>query len=145
MPASFSSQHVGQAEKALNAILLRLLAEPGLTEHQWITLTLAANSGTDVTAHQIAARVAAALKVSDAEAQARIRELADAGLVRVPHGEGAQFEITEAGQQVYARIRDEVSEITERIWGDLPAEDLETAGRVLSAVRARADAELAST
>jgi len=30
----------------------------------------------------------------------------------------------------------------ERLWGDLPAEDLATAGRVLSIVTARANAEL---
>lgn len=31
---------IGQAEKTLNAILYRLLAGPGLTEAQWITLTI---------------------------------------------------------------------------------------------------------
>jgi len=35
-----------------------------------------------------------------------------------------------------------VTKITERMWGDLPAADLVTAGRVLSVVLARANAEL---
>ena len=36
------------------------------------------------------------------------------------------------------------TQITQRLWGDLPVEDLATTGRVLSTVLARANAELAS-
>jgi hypothetical protein len=36
-----------------------------------------------------------------------------------------------------------VSAITRRLWGDVPAGDLEAAGRVLSDILVRADAELA--
>jgi hypothetical protein len=36
-----------------------------------------------------------------------------------------------------------VTEITQRLWGDLPAEDLAIAGRVLGTVLVRANAELA--
>jgi hypothetical protein len=50
---------------------------------------------------------------------------------------------TDAGQQLHRQIRTAVSQITQRLWGDLPAEDLATAGRVLSTVLARANAELA--
>jgi hypothetical protein len=41
-------------------------------------------------------------------------------------------------------VRTAVTQITERLWGDVPAEDLATAGRVLSTVLARANAELAA-
>lgn len=51
--------------------------------------------------------------------------------------------LTDAGSELHARISAAATEVTERLWGDLPAEDLATAGRVLSAVAARADAELA--
>ena len=52
--------------------------------------------------------------------------------------------LTDAGQQLFGRIRGAVTEITGRLWGDLPAEDLATAGRVLSIVTERASAELAA-
>jgi len=42
---TFSTQLVGRTEKTLNAILARLLAGTGLTEPQWVTLTLAVRSG----------------------------------------------------------------------------------------------------
>jgi hypothetical protein len=50
---------------------------------------------------------------------------------------------TDAGQQLHGQIRTAVTQITQRLWGDLPAEDLATAGRVLSTVLTRANAELA--
>jgi DNA-binding MarR family transcriptional regulator len=140
----FSTQVIGQAEKTLNAILQRQLAGTGLTEPQWITLTLTAATGGSVGRSQLAGRVAGALKVSEADAQVRITELAAARLLRAPADEGSPVRLTDAGQQLFGRIRAAIAEITERLWGDLPAEDLATAGRVLSIVTARASAELAA-
>ena len=144
MSSTFSAQLLGQTEKAANAILKRLLVEPGLTEPQWVTLTIAVISGDNLDRDRLIDRVAAAAKFSEAEAQARITELADARLLHVPDDERAPVKPTEAGQQLHTQVRAAVSQITQRLWGDLPVEDLETAGRVLSTVLARANAELAS-
>jgi hypothetical protein len=138
---TFSAQVIGQTEKALNAILDRLLAGTGLTEPQWVTLTLTVFSGGTVDRDQLIGRVAGGLMISEAEAQARIAELADAQLLHAP--EGSQVTVTDSGQQLYGQIRAGVTQITQRLWGDLPDEDLATAGRVLSTIHARADAELA--
>jgi hypothetical protein len=140
---AFTPQVLGLAEKTLNAILDRQLAGTGLTEPQWVTLTLTAASGGTARRDQLASRVAGALKVSEADARARITELAAAQLVDVPDGDGAQVKVTGAGQELYGRIRTAVGQITQRLWGDLPAEDLAVAGRVLSIVTDRANAELA--
>jgi hypothetical protein len=51
--------------------------------------------------------------------------------------------VTGAAQQLHSRIRAAITEITQQLWGDLPAEDLATAGRVLAIITERADAELA--
>jgi DNA-binding MarR family transcriptional regulator len=140
---SFSPQVIGQTEKALNAILERLLAGTGLSEPQWVTLTVTVMSGGAVDRDQLIGRVAGVLKVSDVRAQARIDELAVAQLVQVPNDDRALVSLTDAGSQLHARISAAATEVTQRLWGDLPAEDLATAGRVLSAVAVRADAELA--
>jgi DNA-binding MarR family transcriptional regulator len=100
-------------------------------------------SGGAVDRDQLVGRVAGALKVSETQAQARIAELADAHLVQLSDDERARVTLTDAGSQLHHRISDAATEVTQRLWGDLPAEDLATAGRVLSAVAARADAELA--
>jgi DNA-binding MarR family transcriptional regulator len=140
-PPAFTPQVIGETEKALNAILDGLLAGSGLTEPQWVTLTLTTVSGGTLDYDQLVDRVAGALKVSESEAQARLTELGDAQLVEA--GEGGSVAVTDAGQALWREIRTATSEITQRLWGDLPAEDLTTAGRVLATVLERANAMVA--
>jgi DNA-binding MarR family transcriptional regulator len=135
---------IGQTEKALNAILDRRLAGTGLTEPQWITLTLTIVGGGTVDRDELTRRVAGGLKVPEAEAQAHISALVAAGRLEAPNGAGSPVTVTDAGRRLYDEIRSDVARITERMWGDLPAEDLDTAGRVLSIVLERANAELAA-
>jgi DNA-binding MarR family transcriptional regulator len=140
---TFSTAVLGQTEKALNAILDQQLAGTGLTEPQWITLTLTMGGGGAVEREQLVGRLADALKVSEGDAQARIAELAAAQLLDASDGEGSMVRVTDTGQQLHGRIRTVVTKITQRMWGDLPPEDLATAGRVLSTILARANRELA--
>ena len=137
---TLSPQLIGQAEKTLNAILERHLSGAGLSEPQWITLTLAVMGGDPIGRDQLARRVASAAKFSEADVQTRITELADARLLDVADDAVA---VTDGGKQLHARIRATNNELTERLWGDLPRADLDTAGRVLAVVLERANAELA--
>jgi DNA-binding MarR family transcriptional regulator len=139
----FGTQIIGRTEKALNAILDRLLDDTNLTEPQWVALTLTVASGGTIGRDELVSRVAGALKVTDAEAAARVDELAAAELVDVPDDPASPVQVTDTGRELQSRIRAQVGEITERLWGDLPAEDLATAGRVLSMVLDRANDELA--
>jgi hypothetical protein len=137
---TLSPQLIGQTEKTLNAILATHLSSAGLTEPQWITLTLAVMGGDPIGRDQLAQRVASAAKFSEADVQTRITELADARLLDAADNEVA---VTDGGKELHARIRATNNELTERLWGDLPRADLDTAGRVLAVVLERANAELA--
>jgi DNA-binding MarR family transcriptional regulator len=139
---SFGTQIIGQTENALNAILDRELDGTGLTEPQWVTLSIAVASGGSVESAALANRVATALKISDAQARKRIDELAAAGLLTAGTGAPAA-RVTNAGNQLHGRVRAAITDITDRLWGDLSAEDRATAGRVLATVLERANAELA--
>ena len=68
-----------------------------------------------------------------------ISELTSAGLIL----DRSRVGLTEAGQARHREIRAALNEVTARLFGDFPPEDLATAGRVLTIVTARADAELA--
>jgi DNA-binding MarR family transcriptional regulator len=139
---TFGTAVLGQTEKALNAILRRALDGTGLTDLQWVTLAMTVASGESLDHDELVGRVAGVLKVSEAEAQARIAELAAAQLLQASGGQPVK--LTDAGRELHREVRSAVTPITERLWGDLPADDLATAGRVLSTVLARANAELAA-
>ena len=131
---------IGQAEKTLNAILARLLEGTGLTEPEWVILTLAATSGEPAARDQFTRMVAGALKISDADAQARVDAMIAAQQLQIT-GDGVT--VTDAAVQLHRRISTATTGIIEQLWGDLPAADLATTGRVLAIITERANAELA--
>jgi len=137
------TQLIGQTEKTMNAILDRLLAG-AVSEPQWVTLVLIAGSGGTADHGEFTSRVAHALKIDRQAAAYQIGQLAAKGLVLTAPEAGSAVTLTEAGQQLLGRIRKQTGEVTERLWGDLPAADLDVAGRVLSTVLERAEADLAS-
>jgi DNA-binding MarR family transcriptional regulator len=139
----FDQRLIGQTEKAMNAILDRLLAGTGVTEPEWVTLVLTAADGAASQGEQ-AARVAGALKVEHATAESHIQRLATKGLVQISPPGGSTVQLTQAGQQLVDRVHVQVGEITGRLWGDVPAADLQIAGRVLGTVLERAESELAA-
>jgi hypothetical protein len=124
----------------LTAILNRQLDGTGLASGDWVTLSLAFAATID--RNQLANRVAGALKVTEPQALAHITVLADADLLRADGD--SPVTLTEAGLELYGRVRVAITGITERLWGDVPAADLATAGRVLNTVLERANAEVAA-
>ena len=140
---TFTPQVLGETEKALNAILVRELDAVGLTEHQWIALRLTVTAGGALAREQLVGRLAGALKVGAADAEARVEELASRGLLQASGAEG-DVAVTRAGTDAHDRVRGAVTEITRRLWGDLPAEDLRTTGRTLAVILQRANAQYAT-
>jgi DNA-binding MarR family transcriptional regulator len=138
--ATFSTALVGQTETAFGAILDRQLTGTGLSAPQWITLSVALAGGGSVERARLVRQVAGARRVNESDVQAFIDELASEGLLRAPGDERVM--VTDAGRRLHGRISSAVAEITDRLWGDLAAEELATAARVLSTVLARANQEL---
>src|SRR5262249_12120648 len=91
---TFSPRVIGQAEKTLNAILGRQLAGTGLTEPQWVILTLAVTSGGTAGRDQFTRTVAGALKISETEARARIADMVTAQQLQIT---GAAPAVTATG------------------------------------------------
>lgn len=123
---------IGETEKTLNAFLGRLLAGTGVTEPQWVILSVAITGGGSITPQQ----AAFALKITEPQARDQLNQLTAAGYLTDGNS------VTQRARDLFARVRNATHEITERLWGDLPAEDLATAGRVLSIITERANAEL---
>jgi hypothetical protein len=137
---AFGSALIGQTEKALNAILDRQLAGTGITEPQWVTLTLAVVGGGVIDRAELIRRVSGATQFSQAAVAERITELTAAGFLR--DGGDGRVQVTDEGQARWTQVRIAIGPITQGLWGDLPAEDLAAAGRVLGVVLDRANAVL---
>jgi hypothetical protein len=138
---AFGAALIGQTEKTLNAILDRQLAGTGITEPQWVTLTLTVVGGGTIDRAELIRQVSGAAKFSEASVAERITELTAAGHLR-DGGEG-RVQVSDAGQAQWTQVRTALGPITQGLWGDLPAEDLAAAGRVLSIALDRANAVLA--
>ena len=140
---AFGTALIGQTEKALNAILDRQLAGTGITEPQWVTLTLTAVSGGAIDRAELIRRVSGATQFSQASVAERITELTAAGFLR--DGGDGRVRVTDEGRARWTQVRTAIDPIIQGLWGDQPAEDLATAGRVLGIVLDRANAVLAGS
>lgn len=138
----FGTQLVGQTENAFGAILDRELTGTRLSRAHWIALTVTVTSGGALDRDALAGRLARALKLTPAEADERLDGLASTGLIARATAPGSPVIATDAGVRLHARIHAAVAEVTERLWGDLPPEDVATAGKVLATVLERANRAL---
>ncbi|GAA2794045.1 hypothetical protein GCM10010441_19110 [Kitasatospora paracochleata] len=137
-----NGQVIGRAHYATRAAFERLLAPSGTTFPQSVALNAVAGGAVD--REQVIGRLTDGLKIDHAAAEAVVAELIDARLLAAPAGDRADLELTAAGEELNRTVRAAADELTARLYGDLPAEDLAAAARVLTAVTARANAELAA-
>ena len=141
---ALTGQDIGQAEKATRAVLDRLLARTGTGFHGWVALNLLATTGPELAESDLAGRMVHGLKISETAARATLGELAGSNLIARTAEPAPQVTLTPAGSARYGQIRDGIAQITERLYGGLPAADLAAAHRVLAAVTERANAVLAA-
>ena len=137
---SFAPQILGQAENTLRALLTSFLAGTDLTYHTWVLLNATAMSGGEFDRGRLTAIAVNALKIDRDAVDAALATLADADLVTTPPG---LVRLTDAGSQLYLRLRDAMGPATARLMQDHSAEDLAATGRVLTAIIDRANELLA--
>lgn len=131
-----NGQIIGQAERSTRALLERLLAKRGTPFERWVAINLTALAPGPLDG--LVARMADGLKTDPASVTPVVDAAVRDGLLT---GAG---ELTTAGRALFDDISAELAELTGRLYGDLPADDVETAGRVLLEVTARANSLLAA-
>jgi DNA-binding MarR family transcriptional regulator len=140
---TLNGQVLGEAEHAVRAVLDRLLADIGTSFQHWVALNTVTVAG-PLDSHQLIGRLVGGLKIDESTAATTIAELTAADLLQVLPGPGSPIGLTGSGQTRYQRIRTGIDDVTARLYAGLPGEDLATAGRVLTILTARANAELAA-
>jgi DNA-binding MarR family transcriptional regulator len=131
------TQSIGQTAGTLRRLVKRVLADTEATYEQWMALNLAAGSG-EIDRSRLIARLADAVQIDYAAAEATVRALTAAGLLAsVP---GRLVALSDTGRDRHARIRGVLDKATAPLSADLPADDVAAARRVLAAISQRADA-----
>jgi hypothetical protein len=133
---------IALAHYAARGVLERVLARHGATFQQSVTLRVVAVADGPVERGHLVDGVVGSLKIGAAEAHAVVDELIAAELLAPL--EPSRVRITDAGRELYDRTSAETAPITARIYDGIPTEDLAVAGRVLTLIADRADAELAT-
>ncbi|NUP23946.1 MAG: winged helix DNA-binding protein [Streptomyces sp.] len=133
---------IALAHYAGRALLEKVLARHGSTFQQSVTLRLAAVADGPVDRDGLVDGVVGALKIDAAEAHSVVDELIAAELL-APQ-EPSAVRITAAGRERYDSTSAATAPITARIYADIPKEDLAAAGRVLTLIAERANAEHAA-
>jgi DNA-binding MarR family transcriptional regulator len=135
---ALNGQIIGIAHHATRAVLDRLLRSVDMTFEQSVVLNVVASADAPIAPDEVVSRVTHGLKVGAGVVTAAIDGLLAAGLLSI----GDAVALTDVGAERQRSIRAEIEAITARLYGDLPAEELATAGRVLTTVTARANAML---
>ncbi|MFE7927626.1 MarR family transcriptional regulator [Streptomyces sp. NPDC057456] len=136
-----NARDLALAHYAARGVLEHVLARHGLTFQQQVALRAAITADTPQTSDDLVTQVQSSLKADPAHIRATLDELLAKRLLVV---NGAHLHPTDAGRALMAAVGAETAPISTRIWGDIPAEDLAAAGRVLALVAERANAELAA-
>lgn len=136
-----NGQVIGMAHYATRAVAERLLP-PGTTFFQALALNAAEATGGTVERRALTERLTGAVKLGVPAAEATVADLTSAGLLEERPGD--LLALTAAGDALIQSYKAGVARIAAGLYGDLPAEDLAVAGRVLAEVTARADAMLAA-
>ena len=133
---------IALAHYASRALLENVLDRHGATFQQSVTLRLVAVAAEPVARGQRVGGGVGALKIDAVDAHRVVDELITAGALAA---QGPSLvRITDAGRELYERTSAETAPITARVYAGIPAEDLAVAGRVLSLITERADAEFAA-
>ncbi|MGW2639112.1 MarR family winged helix-turn-helix transcriptional regulator [Streptomyces sp. NPDC001348] len=133
---------IGLAHYASRAVLERVLAPYGVTFQQFVALRLAAVADGPVRADDLVDGVVTTVKAAAADVRGTVEELVTAGLL-APE-EPLRIRLTDAGRELYAKGSAETAAVAARLYAGIPEEDRAAAGRLLTLVTERANAELAA-
>lgn len=148
------TRDIGQAERAMGALLEPLLDEAGLSFPEWTVLVFLGSTG-PLTPDELVRRQVNGRVAPEAAARSAVDGLLSRGLLvptdgiggaGVPGGDGEDPRLapTAAGQAAYLPVRRTVDRITGDLYGDLPPADLEATHRTLAEVARRANTLLAA-
>ncbi|MFF9850937.1 MarR family winged helix-turn-helix transcriptional regulator [Streptomyces litmocidini] len=134
---------IALAHYSARALLEGVLTRHGITFEQSVTLRVVTVAGGAVERDALVTDVIGSLKSDPVVVRGVIDELTTAKLLEQDPERASLLRLTDAGRELYGTATAETAEISARLYAGIPAEDLAVAGRVLTLLTERANAELA--
>ncbi|WP_030693869.1 MarR family winged helix-turn-helix transcriptional regulator [Streptomyces globisporus] len=134
---------IALAHYSARALLEGVLTRHGVTFEQSVTLRVVTVAGGSVDRDELVADVIGSLKSDASVVHGAIDELTAAKLLDQDPAQASRLRLTDAGRKLYETTTAETAGISARLYAGIPAEDLAVAGRVLTLLTERANAELA--
>ncbi|MEU1621104.1 MarR family transcriptional regulator [Streptomyces sp. NPDC005722] len=134
---------IALAHYAARALLEGVLTRHGVTFQQNVALRAVVAAGGATGRDALVRDVTGSLKTGESVVRGVIEELTDGKLLEEDPSEASRIRLTDAGRRLYGTTTTETAAISARLYAGIPAADLAVAGRVLTLVTERANAELA--
>ncbi|MDX2815297.1 MarR family transcriptional regulator [Streptomyces sp. PA03-5A] len=134
---------IALAHHAARALLEGVLTRHGATFHQSVTLRVVVSAGGAIGRDELVGDVVGSLKTDVPVVCGVIEELTAAMLLEEDPADASRMRLTDAGRELHESTTTETAGISARLYAGIPAEDLAVAGRVLTLITERANAELA--
>jgi hypothetical protein len=138
-PTAPLGQLIGRAGAAGRRLFDTLLAASDLEFDAWVVLNTAVPAGGTFPHDELVALVASTAVEPTAEAQRWVDAAIERGAIAVDDGVAS---VTATGRQLHGAIVAGIADISARLIGDLPADDVATARRILTLYTDRAVAAL---
>ncbi|MFI6872687.1 MarR family winged helix-turn-helix transcriptional regulator [Streptomyces sp. NPDC050400] len=139
-----NGQIIGQAFYATRALLDRRLTHEGVTFNQSLVLNVLAQHGGSWGRQALVERMTGTTKVTAEVAHAAFAELVAAGLVETGPGDRPDLLLTKTGRALQERLAEAVAGIAERVYANIPDDELAAAAQVLIRLTEQANAALAA-
>ncbi|MFJ3883308.1 MarR family transcriptional regulator [Streptomyces sp. NPDC090077] len=136
---TLNARVIALAHHAARTLAEGALTRHGITFHQSVTLRAVSAAGGSVPHDELVAEIRDSLKTTEPLVRTVVGELLTAGLLAQ---EDSLLHLTETGRDLYGTTAAATAEIAARLYADIPAGDLAVAGRVLTLITDRANAEL---
>ncbi|MFH7597512.1 MarR family transcriptional regulator [Streptomyces racemochromogenes] len=130
---------IALAHHAARTLAEGALARHDVTFHQSVTLRAVAVAGGSISHRDLLTEVTDALKAAEPLIEGVIDELTASQLI---HRRDSVLTLTDTGRERYETASAATAAIATRLYAGIPAEDLAVAGRVLTLITDRANAEL---
>ncbi|KAA2264300.1 winged helix DNA-binding protein [Solihabitans fulvus] len=140
---TLNARVIALSHNAARALLDGALARHGTTFHQNVTLRVVVVAGGSIGRDALVADVTDSLKIDGSVVRGVVEELTASRLLEQDPAEASRMRLTDTGRTLYESTAAESATIAARLYADIPAEDLAIAGRVLTLITDRANADLA--